>query len=109
MKTKLKKNDEVVVIAGKEKGKTGRILSIQNKKNTAKVQELNMQTKHRKPSQQNTEGGIVTFEGPINLSNLSLLTKKASKGKPAEHSKLGTKTNKDGKKIRFARKTGKEV
>ncbi|UUD37095.1 50S ribosomal protein L24 [Mycoplasmopsis californica] len=109
MKTKLKKNDEVVVLAGKEKGKSGRILAIQAKNNTATVQELNMLTKHKKPSQQNTEGGIVTFEGPIHLSNLALVVKKAAKGKPAMHSKLGFKVDKEGKKIRIARKTGKEV
>lgn len=109
MAIKFKKNDEVIVISGSEKNKTGKILEINTKNLTATVQGLNMKTKHRKPSQQNTEGGIVTFEGPIHISNLAFVAKKEAKGKNAEGSKLGYKVNKDGKKIRYAKKTGKEV
>lgn len=108
-KIKFKKNDEVVVISGSHKNKSGKILAIDAKKNRATVQDINLKTKHRKPSQQNTEGGIVTFEGPIHLSNLALVSKKASKSKAPEHSKVGYKFNKDGNKVRYAKKTGKEV
>ncbi|APJ38414.1 50S ribosomal protein L24 [Mycoplasmopsis pullorum] len=107
-KIKFKKNDEVIVIAGREKGKTGRIESVDHKKQTVIIKDLNMVTKHNKPSQQNTEGSISTKEAPIHVSNIAILVKKAGKNAPAQFSKIGYLV-KDGKKVRVARKTQKEI
>ncbi|WP_027334701.1 50S ribosomal protein L24 [Mycoplasmopsis felifaucium] len=108
MKIKFKKNDEVVVIAGSHKGKTGRIVRTDFKTNTAIVKDVNIVTKHVKPTQGNTEGSIKKHEAPIHISNLSILVKKATKNSPATYSKLGYKLNKDGSKTRVLRKTKKE-
>ncbi|UUD35989.1 50S ribosomal protein L24 [Mycoplasmopsis citelli] len=109
MKVKFKKNDEVIVIAGKEKGKVGTILKVLHDKNAVVVKDLNIVTKHNKPSQQNQDGTITTKEAPIHASNVAYLIKKETKDKPAQYSKLGYKINKDGKKVRVARKTKKEI
>lgn len=108
-KTKLRKEDEVIVIAGKEKGKVGKIVSINNKTNTVIVKDLNKVTKHKKPSQSDTEGGIKIFEAPIHASNVALILKKGTKTTPATYTKLGIKINKDGTKKRIAKKTKKEI
>ncbi|WP_406615755.1 50S ribosomal protein L24 [Mycoplasmopsis hyopharyngis] len=108
-KIKLRKNDDVIVIAGKEKGKVGKIVSLNHKANTIVIKDINKVTKHKKPSQTDTEGGIKTFEAPIHASNVALLLKKATKGTPATFSKIGTKINKNGTKSRIARKTKKEI
>ena len=68
--SKLKKGDLVRVIAGKDKDREGKILSIDRKNNTAIVEGVNMITKHTKPSAANQQGGIITKEGPIDLSNV---------------------------------------
>ncbi|VEU76453.1 50S ribosomal protein L24 [Mycoplasmopsis columboralis] len=109
MKVKFKKNDEVIVIAGKEKGKTGTILRVLHDKNAVIVKDLNIVTKHNKPSQQNQDGTITTKEAPIHASNVAYLVKKETKDKPAEYSKLGYKVDKNGKKVRVVRKTKKEI
>ncbi|MEE3928333.1 50S ribosomal protein L24 [Mycoplasmopsis ciconiae] len=107
-KIKFKKNDEVLVIAGKEKGKSGRIESINHKNQTVIIKDLNLVTKHNKPNQQNSEGSISTKEAPIHVSNVAFLVKKAGKNNPAQYSKIGYLV-KDGKKVRVARKTKKEI
>lgn len=105
---KIRKNDEVVIIAGDDKGKVGAVLEVFPSKNQVIVKDVNKITKHKKPNQQNTKGEIVVKEAPIHVSNVALLTKKASKDKPAEYSKIGYKVE-DGKKVRFAKKTKKVV
>ncbi|UUD34866.1 50S ribosomal protein L24 [Mycoplasmopsis caviae] len=108
MKLKLKKNDEVIVIAGSNKGKIGRIIRTDFKTNRAYVKDINVVTKHVKPSQSNTEGSIKNMEAPIHISNLAIVTKKASKSSSAQYSKIGFKVS--GKtKVRIARKTKKEI
>lgn len=104
---KLRKNDEVIIITGKEKGKTGFITRIDSKNNRVFIKDINMVTKHRKPSQQNTEGSIEQKESSIHISNVSLKSKSSKKGAPIA-SKIGYKFSKD-KKIRFEKKTGKEI
>ncbi|MGP1451471.1 MAG: 50S ribosomal protein L24 [Metamycoplasmataceae bacterium] len=108
-KIKLRKNDEVIVIAGKEKGKIGRIVSLNHKANTVIIKDINKVTKHKKPSQTDTEGGIKEVEAPINASNIAFLVKKGTKSTPATYTKIGTKVNKNGTKARLARKTKKEI
>ena len=67
---KIKKGDTVKVIAGKDKGKEGKVIAVNAKKNTVLVEGINMITKHTKPSMANQNGGIVQQEGPINMSNV---------------------------------------
>ncbi|CAL59234.1 50S ribosomal protein L24 [Mycoplasmopsis agalactiae] len=108
MKIKFKKNDEVIVIAGSHKGKTGRIVKVDINNNTAIVKDINIVTKHVKPGQGN-DGSIKKMEAPIHVSNLSILVKKATKTSPAQFSKIGYKFDKDNKKVRILRKTKKEI
>ena len=98
---KIKKDDTVQIITGKDKGKTGKVLSIDLKKNKVKVEGCNMQTKHSKPSQANPNGGIIQQEGAIDISNVMLVVD----GKPT---RVGFEI-KDGKKVRVAKKTGKVI
>ena len=93
---KIKKGDTVKVIAGKDKGKEGKVVAV--KKGTVTVEGVNMHTKHTKPSAQNQNGGIVTQEGPINVSNVMLVVK-------GQVTRVGFKVE-DGKKVRIAKKTG---
>ena len=72
-KIRLKRNDNVKVIAGKDKGSTGRILQLNQEKNLAIVEGVNMITKHQKPSRTNQRGGTVNKEAPIHVSNLMYL------------------------------------
>ncbi|MFA5446838.1 MAG: 50S ribosomal protein L24 [Sphaerochaeta sp.] len=100
---KLKKNDTVVIIAGKDKGKSGKIVKIDHKKERAIVQGANMVKKSMKKTSQQDRGGIVEIEAPIHVSNLMYLT---SKG---EASRLGYKFDENGKKVRYAKKTGEVI
>ena len=95
---KIKIGDTVQVIAGKDKGKEGKVISINRKKDTVLVEGINMITKHTKPSMTNQQGGIVHQEGPIHISNVMYL----HKGKPT---RIGFKMDGD-KKVRFAKSTG---
>tara|TARA_B100001540_G_scaffold179966_1_gene158754 strand:+ start:62 stop:382 length:321 start_codon:yes stop_codon:yes gene_type:complete len=102
-KIKLKKGDEVIVLAGKDKGKTGKISIIQPFLNKAIVSGINKVKKHQKPDN-NQAGGIVEKEMPIQISNLSFYDPSSKKGV-----KLGFKINNKNEKIRIIRSTGKEV
>ena len=92
---KIKKGDTVQVIAGKDKGKDGKVLAVNVKDNTLIVENINMVTKHTKPSAMNQNGGIITKEAPIDASNVMLLFEK----KPV---RVGYKIE-DGKKYRVAK------
>ena len=94
--SKIKKGDQVIVIAGKDVKKQGTVKSVKNGK--VVVEGVNIVTKHAKPSQANPNGGIITMEAPIDVSNVMYL----SKGKP---SRIGFKIEGD-KKVRFAKATG---
>ena len=98
---KIKKGDMVKVIAGKDKDKEGKVISVNRKKNTLLVEGINMVTKHAKPSMQNQQGGIVHQEGPIDVSNVMYL----HKGKAT---RVGFKMDGD-KKLRFAKSTGEVI
>ena len=102
-KIKLKKGDEVVVLVGKDKGKTGKITMIQPSLNKAIVSGVNKVKKHQKPDN-NQAGGIIEKEMPIQVSNLSFYDSTSKKGV-----KLGYKLNNKNEKIRIIRSTGKEV
>ena len=102
VKIKLKKGDNVLVITGKDKGKSGSILSIVPKNNRAIVKGVNMVKKHQKPSKQ-SGGGIIEKELSIHLSNLAFISIKDGK-----KTKIGYKIEKN-KKIRFEKKTGEII
>ena len=95
---KIKKGDTVRVITGKDKGKEGKVLSVDVKKNRVLVEGANMITKHQRPTAANSAGGIVTKEAPLDLSNVMIV----SKGKV---SRVGF-TVENGKKKRIAKATG---
>lgn len=102
---KIRKNDEVVVIAGKYKGSVGRVLEVNRAKNTVTVDKVNVVKKHVKPTQTNPEGGIREFEAPIHISNVALNIK----GKEGGATRVAIKIDEKGKKSRVAVKTGKEL
>ena len=103
MKIKLKKGDEVIIKAGKDKGKTGKISLVKPKINKAIVTGLNKYKKHQKPDN-NQAGGIVEKEMPIHISNLNYFDPKLNRAV-----KLGFKLNKEGKKVRVNKKNGNEI
>jgi len=98
MSVKIKKGDTVKVIAGKDKEKEGKVLSVDAKNNRVTVEGVNMVKKHEKPSGRNQTGGIVTREAAIDVSNVMYL----HKGKPT---RIGYKMDGD-KKVRIAKSTG---
>ncbi len=100
MANKIKKGDKVIVLTGKDKNKTGEVLSVNPKDNKVVVAGINIAKKHKKPTM-NTPGQIINVEKPIDVSNVSLM----EDGKPA---KVGFKIE-DGKKIRIFKKTGNKV
>ena len=98
---KIKKGDTVRVIAGKDKDKEGKVLSVNAKKGTVVVEGVNMITKHEKPSMANQQGGIVNKEAPIHISNVMYL----HNGKPT---RVGFRIEGD-KKVRFAKTTNETI
>src|SRR3954449_190798 len=96
----VKKGDKVMVISGKDKGKTGVILSALPKKDRVLVEGVNIVKKHSKPSQMNPQGGIISQEAPIHVSNVMPLDPKTG-----EPTRVGLKVV-DGKKVRVAKKSG---
>ncbi len=95
---KIKKGDTVRVIAGKDKDKEGKVISVDVKNNRVLVEGINMLTKHTKPSMQNQNGGIVHQEGPIDISNVMYVHK-------GQTTRVGFKLEGD-KKVRVAKRTG---
>ena len=100
---KIRKGDKVVVLAGKDKGRTGEVLSVMPKDDKAVVRGVNMIRRHQKQSQ-TQEGGIITKEAPIHLSNIALADPKD--GKPT---RVGFQVQKDGKKVRVAKRSGEVI
>lgn len=96
---KIKKNDTVHVVSGKDRGKSGRVFKVYPKDGRALVEGINYVKKHARKSQANPQGGIMQKENPIHISNLALFCKTC--GKPA---RLGTSTLADGTKTRFCKR-----
>ena len=99
---KVRKDDEVAVLTGREKGKTGKIVKVFPDDMTVLVQGVNMVKRHQRPAQ-GRQGGIVEKEAPIHVSNVALLDPKDRKP-----TKVGYKTV-DGRKLRFARRSGETI
>ncbi|MBQ4222939.1 MAG: 50S ribosomal protein L24 [Prevotella sp.] len=104
IKLHIKKGDTVIVLAGEDKGRTGKVLKVEREKMRAIVEGVNIVTKSAKPSAKNPQGGFVKVEAPIHISNLSLIDPKS--GKPT---RIAIKVNEDGKKVRIAKKSGEEI
>src|SRR6478609_882946 len=92
-KLHVKKDDNVIVITGKDKGKKGRVIAAYPRENRVLVEGVNMVKKHAKPTQQNPQGGILDQEAPIHVSNVMLVDPKS--GKP---SRIGYKVLENGQK-----------
>ena len=99
-KRKVRKGDQVIVLTGKDRGSKGEVLKVLTAENRVIVQGVNMVTRHRKPSQV-AAGGIEKKEASIHISNVALADPKSG-----EATRVGFKTLKDGKKVRFAKKSG---
>ena len=103
IKTNIKKGDNVYVLAGEDRGKQGRVLSVDREKQRAIVEGVNIVTKATKPSAKHPQGGLVKMEAPVHISNLALVDHKT--GKPT---RVGYRFV-DGKKVRYAKKSGEEI
>jgi len=102
-KMKVRKGDKVVVVTGREKGKTGEVLRVVPKEARVLVQGVNMVKRHTRPSQR-TPGGINELEAPLHISNVALAD--PQDGKPT---RVGFRTLEDGRKVRFARRSGEII
>ena len=104
VKFHLKKDDIVQVVAGKEKGKKGKILALFPGESRVTIEKLNMVKRHVKPDKKNTQGGIIEKEGKINISNVMLVCDKCGKGVRIRRKKL-----EDGNRVRACKKCGEII
>lgn len=102
-KLHIKKGDTVYVNAGNDKGKTGKVLSVDPSKDRAIVEGINMVSKHTKPNSKQPQGGIIKQESGIHISNLNLIDPASGKA-----TRVGYKMDGD-KKVRYAKKSGEEI
>jgi large subunit ribosomal protein L24 len=102
MAAKIRKGDKVIVLSGREKGRTGEVFEVRPDENRALVRGLNMVKRHQKQTAQQ-EGGIISKEAPIHLSNLAFV------GKDGKPTRVGFKIQADGTKVRVAKRTGAEI
>jgi large subunit ribosomal protein L24 len=100
---KIKKGDKVVVLAGRDKGKSGEVIEIRPKESRALVRGVNMVRRHQRQSP-TQDGGIISKEGPIHLSNIALEDPKDGKA-----TRVGFKILADGKKVRVAKRSGEQI
>lgn len=101
-KLHIKVGDTVKVITGESNGQEGKVLSIDKKKMRATVEGVNIVKRHNKPSAQDPQGGIVEKEAGVHVSNLMVVVK-------GEASRIGRKAGKDGKLVRYSKKSGEEI
>jgi large subunit ribosomal protein L24 len=102
MAAKIRKGDKVMVLSGREKGRTGEVFEVRPDESRALVRGINMVKRHQKQSAQQ-EGGIISKEAPIHLSNLAYV------GKDGKASRIGFKIRTDGTKVRVAKRSGAEI
>src|SRR3954470_7310969 len=103
---KIRRDDEVVVISGKDRGKTGKVLRVDPKKERVYVEGLNIVKRHQKPSalNPNAQAGVIEREGPIHVSNVALVDPKEKKP-----TRIGTTVTSDGKRARVAKRSGTQI
>lgn len=97
----IKKNDKVIVLTGKEKGKIGAVLKVDVEKGRAVVEKVNLVKRHSRPGGKTAQGGIIEKESPLRISNLMLVCNKC-----AEPSRVGKRMLEDGSKVRVCKKCG---
>jgi large subunit ribosomal protein L24 len=100
----VRKNDLVEVLSGKEKGKTGKVLRVDRKKNRVLVEKINFVKRHSRPTGRARQGGIIQKEAPIHVSKVLLVCPKCNKGE-----RMGSKTLEDGKKALVCKACGEQV
>ena len=103
MAARIKKGDKVVAITGRDKGRSGEVIKVMPKENRALVRGINMVTRHQRQTAAQ-EGGLIRKEAPIHLSNIALAD--PTSGKPT---RVGFKTLADGRKVRFAKRSGETI
>ena len=103
-KMKIKKNDEVIVLTGKDKGKKGKVITAMPAEHKVIVAGVNQVQRHRKADAMGNKAGVVTKNLPIDVSNVAILDPKTGKA-----TKVGVKLTSDGKKVRFAKKSGETL
>ena len=103
-KLHIKKGDTVIVNAGDDRGKQGRVVRVLVSKNKAVVEGVNVVSKSTKPSAKHPQGGIVKMEAPIHVSNLSLIDPKSGKA-----TRIGRRVNENGVKVNYYKKSGEEI
>ena len=101
---KIKNNDKVIVIAGKEKGKIGTALKVDSEKERLIVEKVNMVKRHAKPSAQTAQGGIIEKESPLHISNVMIVCNKCT-----EPTRIGKRTLEDGSRVRICKKCGEPM
>ena len=101
---KIKKGDKVVILSGKDKGKHGEVTKAMPGEGKVIVGGINMMTRHKKPSQQDPQGGLVRLEAPMHVSKVAIEDPKT--GKPT---RVGFKVLEDGRKVRFAKRSGAQI
>ena len=106
MGLRIRSDDEVVVISGKDRGKTGRVIQVDPAKQRVYVEGLNIVKRHQRPSalNPNAQAGVIEREGPIHVSNVALVDPKSKKP-----TRVGTTTTSDGKKARVAKRSGTQI
>jgi large subunit ribosomal protein L24 len=105
-KLRIRRDDEVIVISGKDRGKTGRILKVDREKDRVYVEGINIVKRHQRPSalNPNAQAGVIEREGPVHVSNVALLDPKEKKP-----TRIGTTVTTDGKRARVAKRSGMQI
>lgn len=103
-KSRVRKGDTVIIVAGREKGKVGKVLHVNPRENRVTVEKLNIVKRHTKPSPKLKQGGIIDREAPMHLSNVMLYAQ--AEGKP---SRVAVKTLEDGRRVRVLQKSPDDV
>ncbi|PZQ94061.1 MAG: 50S ribosomal protein L24 [Cereibacter sphaeroides] len=103
---KIKKGDKIVVLAGKDKGRTGAVLQVLPKEDKVLVEGINVHARHRKPDQSNPQGGIDRKPAPLHISNVAVADKDGKPTRVRFEDRDGKNEDRDGKKVRVAVKSG---
>ena len=104
VKSRIRKGDTVVVVAGRERGKTGKVLSVDGRAGTVIVEKLNIIKRHTKPNQKAKQGGILEREAPLQISNVMFFCHVTQKP-----TRIGIRTLEDGRRVRFSKKSNETV
>ena len=102
-KLHVKKGDTVQVLSGNDKGKQGKVMSVDTEKNRAIVEGVRIVSKHTRPNAEHPQGGIIKQEAPIHISNLMVV------GKDGKPTRIGRKKDENGKSVRYSKKTGEII